>query len=58
MLKCKSPSHTAKRGTADVVFGVGLVPIFPISRLIRHVDYMPDGLIPMRRQERVVDRGW
>ncbi len=25
--------------------------------LTRHVDYMPDGLIPMRRQERVVDRG-
>jgi len=29
-----------------------------ITRLIRHVDYMPDGLTPMRRQEQVVDRGW
>ena len=26
MLKRKSPSHTAKRGTAEVDFGVGLVP--------------------------------
>jgi hypothetical protein len=29
MLKRKSPSHTAKRGTAEVDFGVGLVPMFP-----------------------------
>jgi hypothetical protein len=34
MLKRKSPSHTAKRGTAEVGFGVGLVPMFPILRVI------------------------
>jgi hypothetical protein len=37
MLKRKSPSHTAKRGTAEVDFGVGLVPMLPISRLVRHM---------------------
>lgn len=31
------PSHTAKRGTAevDVGVGVGLVPVFPITRANR-----------------------
>jgi hypothetical protein len=37
MLKRKSPSHTAKRGTAEVDFGVGLVPKFPVSRLSRNL---------------------